>query len=208
MKKSDSILSAVVLGAPAPIILALAAWWIGVPVFRDINRIFPFLVLAGAIAGLVLDITILRRFIFSLYRLRLWALYILEAFYSAMLFGVFMGFPVPCCLSGILCSYIVLRRGIVNNSPSGVIKSDFQTINVFSFALLLTLCICTAALSLSEPSIRSQLKSMLGLSFTVEMWMVWLLITAGGVLLLLFQYAVSRLIFYLGTRGGTIDGKA
>jgi hypothetical protein len=36
---------------------------------------------------------------------------------------------------------------------------------------------------------------MLSLKFNVEMWMIWLLIIAGGALLIGFQYIVSKLIF-------------
>lgn len=35
---------------------------------------------------------------------------------------------------------------------------------------------------------------MLGLPFEVKIWMIWLLIIAGGGLLLLFQYACSALV--------------
>lgn len=194
MKTSDKIISAVILGFIAPVILALLLWWGSVLLSVDIDSVFALLLLAGVAAGVLLDFTALRKFIFSLYRLPMWALFVIEGFYSVMAYGVFMGFPVPCSLAGVLGSYIVLRRGIIGGLPKSALKQSAAALNVFSFVLLLVLCVFTAALSLNEPSIGSQLKSMLGLPFSVETWMIWLLILAGGAFLLAFQYFASKLV--------------
>ncbi len=194
MKTSDRIISAILLGLLAPVIISLLLWWGGVLLHLDIEGVFFFLIITGAAAGIILDVTVLRKFLLRLYELPLWALFIIEGFYSIMAYGVFMGFPVPCSLAGIFGSYIVLRRGIVGGSPKSAINSDSAAINIFSFILLLVLCVCTAVLTLNEPPIGSQLKSMLGLNFSIEMWMIWLVIFAGGALLLTLQYFVSRLV--------------
>ncbi|MGE5495011.1 MAG: hypothetical protein ACM3S4_06910 [Burkholderiales bacterium] len=194
MKTSDKVISAKILGLFAPVIISLLLWWGGVLLHQDIEGVFIILIAAGIAAGIILDVTALRKFLLRLYDLPLWALFIIEGFYSIIIYGVFMGFPVPCSLAGIFGSYIVLRRGIVGCSPKSAIKSDFAMADLFSFILLLVLCVCTAVLSLNEPTLGSQLKSMLGLSFSVDMWMIWLLIFAGGAFLLAFQHFGSRLV--------------
>jgi hypothetical protein len=77
---------------------------------------------------------------------------------------------------------------------------NFKKINISSFFLLLFLCVCSAVLALGESSICSQVQSMLGLDFNVEMWMIWLLIIAGGAALLIFQHTASKLVIKAGMK--------
>lgn len=195
MKTSDKLISAIILGVPAPVFLALLLWWGGYIIDRNLDAGFIFLITAGIAAGIILNALVLRRFIFGLFKLPHAALFAIEIFYSVIIYGFFMGFPVFNSLVCIAGSYIVIRKSIVNNDSADTIRSNFKKASFFSFFLLLLLCVCTAILALGESSIRSQVQSMLGLPFNVEMWMIWLLITGGGVFLLAFQYLISKFVF-------------
>lgn len=194
MKTSDKLISAITLGLLAPIVLALLFWWGAYIIDKRPDTGFIFLIAAGLTAGMILNATVLRKFIFSLFMLPFAGLITIEVFYSVMIYGFFMGFPVFNSLVGVAGSYIVIRKSVINNNTADKRNLSFKKISLFSFFLLLFLCLCSAVLALGEPSICLQVQSMLGLKFSVEMWMIWLLIIAGGAALLIFQYAASRLV--------------
>jgi len=200
MKTSDKLISTITLGLLAPVLLALLFWWGGYIIDSDLDKGFMILIAAGIAAGVILDLTVLRRFILSLFKLPLAVLFAVEIFYSVMIYGFFMGFPVFNSLAGIAGSYIIIRKSIVNNDKSDIIKLNFKKVSLFSFLLLFFVCICSAVLALGESSICSQVRSMLGLPFNVEMWMIWLLIIMGGTALLIFQYAASKLLLKAGIK--------
>ncbi len=200
MKTSDKLISVLILGLLAPVLLALLFWWGGYIIDSGLDKGFMILIIAGAAVGVLLDLTVLRRFISSLFMLPLAALFIIEIFYSVLIYGFFMGFPVFNSLAGIAGSYIVVRKSIIADNTSDVIKRNFKKAAIFSFLLLLFFCICSAVLALGEPSICSQIQSMLSLPNSVEIWMIWLLVTCGGAFLLVFQYAVSKHIYKAMTK--------
>lgn len=193
MSKFDKILSRVILGVMAPIFLFLLGWWGSFPFVTDGNTIL-FLALGGLAVGILLDFTLLRKFISKLFRLSIFALATVALFYSIMIYGFFMGFPVFNSFVGILGSYIAARNGIIRKLPKEETIKNTKLMNRVSTAILFLLCVCSAALALSDSTICSQIKGMLNLSFDVSMGMIWGLILVGGSFLLLFQYFLSKLV--------------
>lgn len=193
MLKFDKALSVLVLGIPAPVVLLLTLWWGTLPFFSD-ALLFPLLPLGGFAAGLVLDCTLLRRYMLRLFDLPNLALIPLTIFYTVMVYGVFMGFPVFNAFVGIAVVYVTAKGSVLRKEPMAFTRSRVRFMTAFTLGLLLFVCVCTAVLALNEDSIGSQVKGMLALPFEVTMWMVWTLIFVGGGLLLLFAYVVSRLI--------------
>jgi len=193
MNKADRVLSLILMGLPAPSILMLIGWW-GLLPFHPADDIYYLIFAsAGFIAGIALNATLLRRFMLRLFDLPFLALCALMAFYSIMLYGFFMGFPVFNIIPGILGSYIAARSEVLHGSDRTSFQKNTRRIDMFSFILLLLLCIFTAVLTLREPTIQSQLKSMLGLPFAVTYPMIWSTILIGGAALLALQYCFSRL---------------
>ena len=194
MTKSDKIISAIILGLLAPVILMLLFWWGSIPLIQDNDALIMYLALGGLAAGVILDFTLLRGFVFKLFKLPLNALTALEIFYSIMVYGFFMGFPVFNSLVGIFGSYITARGGVVQQKSREEILKSTRYMNRTSAGILLFLCICSAVLALRESTICLQIKGMFGLPFDVTMGMVWMLIIVGSVLLLWFQYYFSVLV--------------
>jgi len=194
MKSFDKFISIMTLGLLAPVILTLLFWWGSIPFAMGNDQLIMRLAFTGLIAGIVLDFTLLRRFIGKLYELPLPALAAVEIFYSIMVYGFFMGFPVFNAIVGILGGYIVTRRGILRNaSPAEVLKNTKYIIRL-STVILLFLCVCTAALALGESTICAEVKGMFKLPFDVNMKMIWAMILIGGISLLIFQYFLSKLV--------------
>jgi hypothetical protein len=192
MKRFDKFFSAVVLGTIAPVTLMLTLWWGSVPFLKEQSQMILFLALSGFILGAVLDCTLLRRFLFRLFELPLSAFVVIEIFYSIMVYGFFMGFPVFNIFVGILGGYAVAKRGALLRTPMAEAIRSNRRINRFSAVLLLFFCTCSAVLALRESTICSQVKGMLNLPFPVTMPMIWAFILTGGGVLLLLQYLVAK----------------
>ena len=116
------------------------------------------------------------------------------AFYSVLIYGFFMGFPLFNILPGIMGGYIAVKGGALQKANLTAARITAHRVNLFSFVLLLVLCISTAYLTLRESTIQSQLQSMLGLPFTVTYPMIWGTILIGGTTLLVLQHLLSRVI--------------
>lgn len=196
LRPFDKFFSRMVLGLPPPLILALAFWWGAIPWAGDRGPVYIALILLGLGAGFALDLTIFRKHLDRLYVLPKWLLALLAAVYSVILFGFFMGFPVFNALVGPAAGYVAARRTRLWEPEARARNTRFAA--WASAALTLAFCAAGALLALNEPSICSQLRSMLGLPFEVTMGMVWALILGGGAGLLAAQYGMLRLAEALG----------
>lgn len=157
----------------------LTLWWGSIPFLKNQDKVIGFLALFGFMAGIILDCTLLRRFLFRLFELPLSAFIVIEIFYSIMVYGFFMGFPVFNIFVGIAVGYATAKRCVLLRSSMEEAVQSTGRMNRFSAALLLFFCICTAVLALRESTICSQVKGMLNLSFPVTMPMIWALILIG-----------------------------
>ena len=193
MNRFEICFSALVLGIIAPVALMLLGWWGSLPFIKESSVIY--IALTGFIIGVVLDFTVLRPFLIRLFYLPLPALFAVALFYSVMIYGFFMGFPLFNTLVGITCAYAAARGSALHRADGQAMRKRAHTVQWFSFALLLFICTCTAVLALKEATINSQVQQMLRLPFEVTQGMIWTMILVGGALLLVLQYGVSRIIF-------------
>jgi hypothetical protein len=192
MHRSDRLLSRLVLGTLAPVVLFLTCWWGTLGVLGDSPVIGPA-ALGGLALGLVLDLTVLRRHLASLFDLGLMALGALALFYSVMIYGFFMGFPVANLLVGLVAGHVVGRRARLHSLPAEQTARESRLALVLVTSILTALCVATAWMALNQPSIGSEVRHMLGLPFEVTMPMIYATIVVGGAGLLAAQYAVAVL---------------
>jgi len=193
MKRPDKILSLVILGLMPPVVCMLSLWWGSIPFLRD-SKVISYLALGGLFIGILLDVTVLKKFLFRLFELPLPALAAIEVFYSIMVYGFFMGFPFFNAGVGIAWGYIVAKRGILQNKTKERIRIEVNRFHWVSFVILFLLCVCSAILAVSEKTICSQIQGMFRLPFTVTMDMIWAAILVGGALLLFVQYIFSSFV--------------
>lgn len=192
MNGFDKVLSRVVLGTIAPVSLMLTGWWGGLGILGD-HPAIGSCALAGFAAGVVLDVTLLRNRLDSLFALGTLALSAVAAFYSVMIYGFFMGFPVFNAVIGIAGGYVVGRRSAIAGESAEKLRRKSRTVAGIATALLFALCVATAVMALNEPTLGSQLQGMFALDFEVTQSMIYFLIFAGGGGLLAFQYAATVL---------------
>jgi len=190
MTRLDTVVSRVVLGAIAPIALMLAGWWGAFGLLGDSPAIGPAAV-GGLALGFVLDLTLLRRRLGSLYELRLPALCAVALFYSIGIYGFFMGFPVFNAAVGIAGGWVVGRRVALDGLGADRLRRDSRTVASIATAFLVVLCVATAVMAWSEATLGSQLRGMFGLPFDVTRPMIAAIIVVGGVALPALQYWAS-----------------
>lgn len=190
MRMLDRIASVVVLGAIAPVVLMLAGWWGSFIALGDSPWIGR-LAFAGLAAGLVLDATVLRRRLTSLFTLSVPALLGVALFYSVMVYGFFMGFVVANALVGIAAGWAAGRGASLRGDPSERSRRDARTVAASLTAVLFALCIVTAWLALGQPSLPSELSHMFGLPFVPTREMIVGLIVVGGAGLVVAEYGAT-----------------
>lgn len=166
-------------GALPPVVLFLAAWWSAIPLLPESQ--VPVAASAGIAIGLLLDVALLRRALDADWVWSTPALVSLYGIYSVLVFGFFMGVPVPNVGLGIMAGAVAIRTG-----------RSARTTGLMTCAWLLGLCVASAILALHSPSTPADIEGMLGLPFTVTWSMVVWLIAIGGVLLLAVQYLVTE----------------
>jgi hypothetical protein len=168
MHRSDRLLSRLVLGTLAPVVLFLAGWWGTLGLLGDSPVIGP-----AALGGLALGA--------------------LALFYSVMIYGFFMGFPVANLLVGLVAGHVVGRRARLHSLPAEQAARESRLALVFVTSILTVLCVATAWMALNQRSIESEVRHMLGLPFEVTRPMIYATIVVGGAGLLAAQYAATVL---------------
>ncbi|NTW29478.1 MAG: hypothetical protein HGA39_08990 [Coriobacteriia bacterium] len=187
MTLSDRVFSRVVLGTIAPVCLLLTGWWGSFGLLGESAIIGP--AAAGGLAlGILLDATVLRKRLDSLFDLGLPALSALALFYSVMIYGFFMGFPVFNIIVGLAGGHVIGRRAAQKHLPAERTSRDTRRVAVTATSILAALCVATAWMALNEPTMGSELRGMLGLPFEVTWPMIYAIIIVGGAVLLAAQY--------------------
>ena len=91
-----------------PIFLFLVAWWVSVPLVPE-NQIFIF-ALTGLALGVIIDVIFLKRVLVFSYDLKMIIMAAIYLFYSAGIFGFFMGVPIFNVLPGLFAAIYIARR--------------------------------------------------------------------------------------------------
>lgn len=178
--------SRVVLGTIAPVSGLLIGWWscylLGVT-----DWVAPA-ALSGLLLGVAADLTVLRSRLDSLYRLSVPAQVAVAAFYTVMIYGFFMGFPVPVLLVSVGWGYAVARAASADDARR------VRWAAPGSALLMLVACVATAWLAFREPWIAGEVRGMLGLSFTPSLDSLAVASVIGGLFLVSSAYAIPAVM--------------
>jgi len=185
---ADRILLGLLYGAVAPVVLFLAGWWLSLPFVTGPAILVA--ALAGLTLGLLVDVALLPRLLRRGYSLPGPVLVGLYGFCSVLVFGMFMGVPVPQLALGAVAGAFAARGG------HGIRATRRMTVGWLAF-----FCVASAALALASPSTAADLEGMLALPFEVTTPMVVGLVVVGGAALLAAQYWVTGFAARLTRRG-------
>ena len=189
IRRFEKLILAVILGQIAPVIGLLAFWWASIPLLAE--GLVPYAALAGLALGLLADVFILRRFARKAYQLDIKSWVAIHLFYSAWVFGTFMGVPVPNLVLALPAGFVVGGRLAREEADESRVRAAARRTAWFTTGVLALICAASALIALVSPSTAYDLQGMLGLRFEVTQPMVVGLILAGGAALLAFNWALT-----------------
>jgi hypothetical protein len=192
MFKSDKIIFGSVLCAFFPFVLSVIVLGIGFCFVKEDN--LPYFFITGIITGIILDIIFIRRILSVLFDQPFW---VFAGFYilcSVLIYGAFMGLPVPQLVVGLAAGYYWGRRISVKNIISPQLEVMIRKVTFFSAFIMLLICISSALLALNEKTIGEELQGMLGLGFIPGKDLIIGGIIIGGSALIIIQYFITRIM--------------
>lgn len=181
-----------------PIMLFLAGWWGSIPLVPE-NRIFIYAFL-GLALGIGADLVVLGRWLKAGYRIGMVARIAVYLFYMVGVWGFFMGVPVFNVLVGAAAGIFVSRGMTMDGAGKRAIRKALGRTAIFATAVMLLVCIASAAIAFLSSSTPSDLSGMSGLRITPAI--VRLIILVGGVFLLVAQYWLTVIAGTLAVRSG------
>jgi hypothetical protein len=197
MKFPDKLYLLCVWGTPAPLLLSGIALTFWMYFFQNIS--VYYFVITGFLLGIIFDFFFLKKSLGKALDLSLPKLSLFYIFYTIMIYGFFMGMPVPILIMGPFAAYYFgiksANRVIEDNEKKNLIRQ----LSWFSTLVMFIICCLTALMGLSQENIGLELKGMLGLNFNVTRIMIWGLILIGGSVLIVAQYFITKwsIIFFL-----------
>ena len=192
MNKYDYVFLSMIYAPIYPIFLFLVGWWVSIPLVPE-NQIFIF-ALAGLALGVVIDVIFLKRALVFGYGLKIIIMVAIYLFYSAGIFGFFMGVPIFNVLLGIFAAIYIARRASLSKWDNARFRRNLDHTARFAVAVLLLICIESAYLALSDTHTANNISGMLGLNFEITTDVLWGIVIVGGLVLLGFQYWIVRFV--------------
>jgi hypothetical protein len=177
----------VILAPVAPLVGLLAGWWGAYALLPE--SWIPFAAIAGLLIGILADVPLLKRLLHRRLSWLFWAAVFL--FYSAGLFGFFMGVPVFHGLLALPAGFVVGSRLAVEGAALPQVRLASRRTAWFTTGVLALVGAASAFFALSSPSTPADLRGMLGLPFEVTHGMLLVLILVGGAGLLAVCWGLS-----------------
>jgi hypothetical protein len=210
MKKLDYAFLFMIYAPIYPIFLFLLGWWLSIHLVPE-SQIFIF-ALAGLALGIIIDVIFLKKALALGYNLKVIIMAAIYLFYSAGIFGFFMGVPIFNVLPGVFAAIYIARRASLSIWDNARFKRNVNRTAWFAVVVMLLICIESAYLALSDAYTSNNISGMFGLGFEVTIGMLWAIVIVGGVLLLGFQYWIvqfiaHRLEVYFQTRNSPAKSK-
>ena len=179
-KKLEYFALGILLAPVAPLAGALLGWWSSYT-FLPENWI-PYASVAGLLAGILVDVFLLRRLLDSRPSLPLWGT--IHLFYSFAIFGFFMGVPVANAALAIPAGFVIGSRLAADRADAQQVRKTARRTAWFTSGVLALICAASAFIALVDPYTAGSLEGMLGLDFEVTRGMIIALILVGGAVLL------------------------
>lgn len=192
MRRIDHIVFNTLFGMVIPILSFLLFWW-GAFLFTREENTIAISALSGLVLGLLLYAMIRRFCKYDVFHLSNNILISVYLFYSIGMFGFFMGVPVFQLVLGVIAGYYQAKR-LIYRSGLHDYQTEITTTARFTTGVMGVVCLFSAGFALLSKSTPDDLKSMLHLTFDVSQSMLIGLILVGGILLILLQYILTRIV--------------
>lgn len=177
-------------GMVFPAICFLGCWGISF-LLNGNEKIIIIVSLSGLCLGLIIDFLIYHFVKPDIFKLSKPVLIIIYLFYNTWLFGFFMGVPVFHLALGIIAGYYWMKRLIYQNKVKDY-KKEIQRTSIFTSIIIGVVCLFSATIAMISPSTPADLKGMLHLPFEISQTLLLCIIIAGGLVLIIAQYYLTR----------------
>jgi len=180
-----------VIGLVFPVLFFLLFWWVSLA-FGCNEKTIGIMALTGLGVGLIIDFIIQLFWKIDIYQIPEKLLIAVYVFYSICIFGFFMGVPIFHPLLGIMAGYYWAKRILFYKYPYGTYKSEIKRVSRFTAIVMGAISLCSAGIALMDKYTSSNLKGMLNLPFDISMSWLVISIVLGGLLLIWFQYWLTK----------------
>lgn len=113
-----------------------------------------------------------------------------------------MGFPVPELIMGAAAGFYWGRRICITGIEVREREDLFKKVPRFASVIMVLICISSAFLALNEKTIGEELQGMLKLGFVPEKGLIVGGIIIGGLVLILVQYFITRIVLIKTSKAG------
>jgi hypothetical protein len=191
MSKLERFVMVIVFGSVVPIGLFEAGWWISVLVFKADTIWVGALI--GLVLGILIDLLFLRKWLSNVYVIPYGITILVYLFYMVGLLGFFMGFPVFNIFAGIMAGVYQGRK--MYHFKAGMEETEYR-VNKTCWLTMIGMaatCIGTTLMVFKDvEDTAGNLEGMFHLSFEVTPLMILAVTVAGGMLLIISQFWLTK----------------
>jgi len=176
---------------PIPITCFLSFWWGSFLLTKDENTI-KIAALSGLFAGLAAGAYELKACKTNVYELPRWIRALSYLYYNICVLGFFMGVPLFNTFLGPLAGWYSSKRLLHINPSQDQIDRELRSVPEFTSIVMTVVCVLSAVVALADKYTAGFINKILGLSFELTRPMLLIPIVAGGILLVAFQYWLTK----------------
>jgi len=188
--KAESIFLLAVLGGIFPILCFLIGWWGSITILPE--EAVKYAALGGLLAGILIDILFLKRWLVRAYSMNLTWLAVIYLFYSAGLYGFFMGVPIFVLFMGLFAGFYMGLRMLDNGKSKQEAEDAFRKTAYFTSLVLAVACGISIWLAATDSSTAANINGMLALRKPLTEQSILTLSAAGGTVMVVLEFFITR----------------
>jgi hypothetical protein len=186
----ERLFLSVIIGFIFPILLGLAGWWGSIPFVPE--KSILYFALGGFLLGVLVDMVFLRRWTRNALRAPLLWPILVYLFYSAGMFGFFMGVPALNVVMGPLGGYYMGMHLRAKNAQKDDVERKAKQTSFFAALVLAVACAAALVIASLDPSLAANISGMFALTEPINKTTILTLSTAAGAGLVVLEYAITR----------------
>ena len=193
----ENLLLVLTIGMVFPILLFLVGWWGSIPFVSEAQ--IKFFALGGLLTGILLDVLFLKRWMRNAFTNPLIFPALVYLFYSVCCFGFLMGVPVLNVLLGPVGGYYMGKRLRGQKVGEEVVSQVAHRTAIFTAFVLSVACSAALAMACLDQSLTANIQGIFRLLTPLSRELIMGLSAVAGVALVWLEYAVTRMVVYLGS---------
>ena len=195
MGKFESIFLGIFIGIIVMLFTFCLGWWVGFGIYKTFilsETIIKAGMVLGIIAGIIINIRYLKKWINNSYHLDNYIWITVYLVLSIGTIGFFMGVPIFNIFPGILAGIFIGRKSRYVKASEEKFKMSLKNINKLNMITLTIICIFSATLALMDSYTAANLQGMLNIkAFQITKFHIVGIILLGGIGLISIQHFLT-----------------